>query len=280
MNNAVETAGLRKSYGDNTVLKGIDLKIASGEIFALLGANGAGKTTALECIEGLKKYDGGTVAVKGKVGIQLQSSSLPAHIGAMEAVRLFAEWNGVSPDGETLRSLGIGDLGKRRYAQMSVGQKRRLHLALALIGGPDVVFLDEPTAGLDVEGRLALHEQIRGLKARGKTVVLASHDMAEVEALCDRLAILSGGKIAFCGTPSELTDKIGEKYFIHIKTERGSDTLEAENIEDALLSLLGELKRKGIRLLDISVDRGTLERHFMEIAGSNGSNESNGRNGI
>ena len=110
-----------------------------------------------------------------------------------------------------------------------------------------------------------LHEQIRKLKSQGKTIVLASHDMAEVETLCDRIAILNHGNIVFCGTASELTDKIGKKYFIHIKTLQGDSTFETDNIEDTLISLLGELKQKEIHVLDIKVDRGTLEQHFMEI---------------
>lgn len=267
MSNAIEVSRLMKSYGSHVVLKEISFQIAAGEIFALLGINGAGKTTALECVEGLKKYDSGTITVNGATGIQLQSSSLPAHIKPMEAVRLFAGWNRVRTDNALIRSLGLREIEKKQYAQLSTGQKRRLHLALALIGDPDIIFLDEPTAGLDVEGRLSLHDNIRKLKALGKTVVLASHDMAEVETLCDRIAILNGGKIVFCGTPSELTCKIGKKYFIHIKTELGSDTLEVDNIENALLSLLGEMKQNGIKVLDIKVDRGTLEQHFMEMTG-------------
>ncbi len=267
MRPAVEIHGLKKNYGSHQVLKGIDLQIESGEIFSLLGVNGAGKTTTLECVEGLRKYDGGTIAVNGKMGIQLQSSSLPAHIKPMEAVKLFSKWNRVKPDQAMLDALGIKDIAKRQYVQLSTGQKRRLHLALALIGDPDIIFLDEPTAGLDVEGRLALHSYILNLKTKGKTIVLASHDMAEVETLCDRIAILNDGRVAFCGTPEELTDKIGEKYFIHIKTRRGSETLETGNIEDTLLSVLGELKRQGVKVLDIKVDRGTLEQHFIEMTG-------------
>ena len=164
-----------------------------------------------------------------------------------------------------LHTLGIQEVEKKQYAQLSTGQKRRLHLALALIGDPDIIFLDEPTAGLDVEGRFSLHEQIRTLKAQGKTIVLASHDMAEVETLCDRIAILNHGSISFCGTASELTDKVGKKYFIHIKTQTGDSTFETDNIEDTLISLLGELKQKEIHVLDIKVDRGTLEQHFMEM---------------
>ena len=265
MNCAMQVCGLRKSYGSHIVLKGLDFQIEKGEVFSLLGVNGAGKTTALECMEGLKKYDSGTIIVNGKMGIQLQSSSLPAHIKPMEAVKLFAKWNTAKIDCSMLNALGVKEMEKKQYAQLSTGQKRRLHLALALIGNPDIIFLDEPTAGLDVEGRLSLHEQIRKLKSQGKTIVLASHDMAEVETLCDRIAILSHGNIVFCGTASELTDKVGKKYFIHIKTRQGDSVYETDNIEDALISLLSELKQKEIHVLDIKVDRGTLEQHFMEM---------------
>lgn len=266
MSNAIQINGLRKSYGSQIVLKGLDFQVKSGEIFALLGVNGAGKTTTLECMEGLRKYDSGTITVNGKMGIQLQSSSLPAHIKPMEAVKLFAKWNRAKIDYSMLNSLGIKEIEEKQYIQLSTGQKRRLHLALALISNPDIIFLDEPTAGLDVEGRLSLHDQIHKLKSQGKTIVLASHDMAEVETLCDRIAILNDGNIVFCGTTSELTDKIGKKYLIHIKTQQGSDTFETDNIEDTLISLLNELKQKRIGVLDIKVDRGTLEQHFIEMA--------------
>ena len=267
MSSAIQVRGLKKSYGSHIVLKGLDFQIEQGEIFALLGVNGAGKTTALECIEGLRKYDSGMVAVNGKKGIQLQSSSLPAHIKPMEAAELFAKWNKVKMDDSMLDAFGIKEMEKKQYIQLSTGQKRRLHLALALISNPDIIFLDEPTAGLDVEGRLSLHEQIRKLRSEGKTIVLASHDMAEVETLCDRIAILNKGNIVFCGTAEELTDKVGKKYCIHIKTQRGTSDFETDNIEDTLLSMLGELKHKGIHVLDIKVDRGTLEQHFIQMAG-------------
>ena len=267
MKDAIQIRGLKKSYGSHMVLKGLDLQIKKGEIFALLGVNGAGKTTTLECIEGLRKYDSGTITVNGKMGIQLQSSSLPAHIRPMEAVKLFAKWNKTKIDDAMLDGLGIKEMEKTQYIQLSTGQKRRLHLALALIGDPDIVFLDEPTAGLDVEGRLSLHEQIRKLRHIGKTIILASHDMAEVETLCDRIAILNNGNIVFCGTASELTDRIGRKYIIHIRTQQENNTFETDNIEDTLISLLSELKRKKIHVFDIKVDRGTLEQHFIEMAG-------------
>ena len=163
------------------------------------------------------------------MGIQLQSSSLPAHIKPMEAIRLFSKWNKAKIDFTMLNALGIKEIEKKQYIQLSTGQKRRLHLALALIGNPDIIFLDEPTAVLDALGRVSLHEQIRKLKSQGKTIVLASHDMAEVENLCDRIAILNHGNIAFCGTATELTDTIGEKYFIHIKTRQGDSTFSPKH---------------------------------------------------
>ena len=266
MKDAIKISGLKKSYGSKLVLGGLDFQIKQGEIFALLGVNGAGKTTTLECIEGLREYDEGKIVVNGKTGIQLQSSSLPAHIKPMEAIKLFAKWNHTHVDDVMLKALGIKEIEESQYIELSTGQKRRLHLTLALIGNPDIVFLDEPTAGLDVEARLSLHEQIRNLKSQGKTIILASHDMAEVETLCDRIAILNSGKIVFCGTPSELTDKVGRRYYIHLKTQEGVKSFETTNIEDTLISLLQECKQKKIRILDIKVDRGTLEQHFIKIA--------------
>ncbi len=266
MNIAMQVNCLQKSYGNNTVLKGITFDIKKGEIFALLGVNGAGKTTALECIEGLRRYDSGNIAVNGKMGIQLQSSSLPEHIKSMEAVQLFAKWNKAKIDQSMLTALGIIEVANKQYSQLSTGQKRRLHLALALISNPDIVFLDEPTAGLDVEGRISLHKQIRKLKEQGKTVILASHDMAEVEMLCDRIAILNSGNIVFLGTIGELNAQVGKHYSIEIETENKSETVETDDIGDTLLTLLENYKKNGISILDIKISRGTLEQHFMELA--------------
>ncbi len=266
MSYAIQIDRLKKSYGDHTVLKGLNFNVVKGEIFALLGVNGAGKTTALECIESLRKYDSGSIVVNGRMGIQLQSSSLPAHIKPMEAVRLFAKWNKTKIDYSMLAALGINEFTKKLYIDMSTGQKRRLHLALALISDPDIVFLDEPTAGLDVEGRISLHDQIRKLKAQGKTIILASHDMAEVECLCDRIAILNDGNIVFWGSVAELTSKVSKRYTIHIKTEQGDENFESDNIGDTMLTLLEDFKQRGIAVLDIKIDRGTLEQHFIDIA--------------
>ncbi len=270
MKYAIQVDRLKKSYGDHPVLKGLNFNVIKGEIFALLGVNGAGKTTALECIECLRKYDSGSIMVNGRMGIQLQSASLPAHIKPMEAVRLFAKWNKTKIDHSMLAALGINELTKKQYIELSTGQKRRLHLALALISDPDIVFLDEPTAGLDVEGRISLHDKIRKLKAQGKTIILASHDMAEVESLCDRIAILNDGNIVFLGTVAELTAKIGKRYTLHIKTEQGDESFESDNIGDTMLTLLEDFKQRGIAVLDIKIDRGTLEQHFIDIARRNG----------
>lgn len=270
MNYAIQVDGLKKSYNGNNVLKGLKFDVVKGEIFALLGVNGAGKTTALECIEGLRKHDGGNIVVDGKMGIQLQSASLPAHIKPMEAVQLFAKWNKTKIDCSMLTALGIDGLTKKLYQDLSMGQKRRLHLALALIGNPDIVFLDEPTAGLDVEGRMSLHVQIRKLKEIGKTIILASHDMAEVESLCDRIAILKDGDIVFIGTAEELTAKIGSRCTITIKTKQGEESFESNNISDTMLTQLENYKRKGIAVSDIKIDRGTLEEHFINISRGNG----------
>ena len=266
MADALQVKGLIKSYGSVEVLKGIDFTVRQGEIFALLGVNGAGKTTALECIEDLRSYDGGEITVNGRIGIQLQSATLQAYIRVYEAINLFAKWNGVTPDREMLRSLGIDELAKKRYADLSTGQKRRLHLALALIGDPQIVFLDEPTAGLDVEGKVSLHEQIRALKARGKTVILASHDMAEVEELCDRIAILKDGKIAFLGTIGQLTEAVGRQYTVQITTALGKDSFGTSNLTETLLEKVREYREIGVEITDIRTDRGTLEQHFIHIA--------------
>ena len=158
---------------------------------------------------------------------------------------------------------------------MSTGQKRRLHLAIALIGNPEIILLDEPTAGLDVEGRVSLHEQIRNFKSQGKSIIIASHDMAEVESLCDRIAILKDGKIAFMGTTSELISVAGAQSRIHIKAERplencdyiqGYCVFTSANIGDTLLEILETCKKTQNPIQDVKIEKGTLEQRFMDIA--------------
>lgn len=275
MKAAVRVENLIKSYGQNTVIKDISFAVERGESFALLGANGAGKTTTLECIEGLRRYDSGKIDLHGSIGVQLQSSSLQANMKAIEAFALFSKWNRTSMDMTLFENMGLRELKNMQYCQMSTGQKRRLHLALALIGSPDIIFLDEPTAGLDVEGRVALHEHIRSLKSQGKTIMLASHDMAEVESLCDRIAILKEGKIAFSGGPKELTSVMGTQCQIYIKTlvpidqqpvDQGYAVFQSSNIAETLYQVLEDCKKKNNTVLDIKIERATLEQRFMELA--------------
>lgn len=157
------------------------------------------------------------------------------------------------------------ELKEKGYAEMSTGQKRKLHLALALIGDPDILFLDEPAAGLDVEGRIRLHRQIRRLRERGKTILLASHDMGEVENLCDRIMILHKGTILFCGTVDELSKRMGKCYQIEILTTEGTQKFEAKDIGESMLDILEDYKSKNIKIQDIKISRGTLEQHFLEL---------------
>ena len=279
----IRVSNLQKQYGNNIVLKGISFDVYEGTIFALLGTNGAGKTTTLECMEGIRKYDGGEIFIDGKIGVQLQSSSLPEFIKFYEVLTLFAKWNNTVVNMNLVSSLGLETIMKKQYKELSTGQKRRLHLALAMTGDPDIIFLDEPTAGLDVEGRVSLHEEIRKLKEQGKTIIMASHDMAEVEALCDKLAILKDGKIAFIGTSNELVSQMKNIYKIQLKLSsplmknddsicsykgevQGYHMFESNKIDDGLLELLTLAKNQNITVYDLKVEHASLEECFMDIA--------------
>ena len=283
MESVIKIQNLYKSYGKNSVLKGISFDVKKGEIFALLGTNGAGKTTTLECIEELRKYDEGEIFIDGKFGVQLQSTSLPENIKVIEALTLFSKWNDCKLDNDFSSRIGLDTIKNKQYVELSTGQKRKLHLAIVLIGNPDIIFLDEPTAGLDVEGRIVLHDEIRRLKGQGKTIVMASHDMAEVEDLCDTIAILKDGKIAFIGSPEELTMQVSSVYTMHLKlsenisffplttcvykeTIQDYSIFETSNIGDSLSELLTIAKVKKVQIYDLKIEHPSLERRFMEIA--------------
>ncbi len=275
MKAAIEVDNLIKSYGANIVINNISFAVEHGEIFGILGTNGAGKTTTLECIEEIRGYDNGKITVNGRMGVQLQSSSLPGNIKALEVYCLFCKWSKAQVDLKLFNAFGLAELKDKQYKEMSTGQKRRLHLALALIGNPDIIFLDEPTAGLDVEGRVSLHAEIRKLKQQGRTIIMASHDMAGVESLCDRIAILKDGKIAFIGTSSELTSKNMEQSRIYIKTkkpiqnalyEQGYAVFITSSIGDTLLEQLEICRQEQNTVLDVKIERTTLEQKFMDIA--------------
>lgn len=283
MANAIEVNRLVKSYGTNKVLKDISFAVADGEIFALLGINGAGKTTTLECIEGVRAYDSGQIAINGQLGVQQQTTSLPGDIKAKEAYLLFAKWKKAVPDRAYLERLGVTPFMNRRYSHLSTGQKRRLHLAVALLGDPDIVILDEPTAGLDVEGRITIHSEIERLKEQGKTIILASHDMAEVEKLCGRIAILRDGKIVFTGTSAKLTENTERLFVLKVRFSKlpdlsgikispaaespdGQCTFQTENIENLLSEIIRCIKAQNVTIQDIKVEQDDMESRFLEIA--------------
>ncbi len=283
MNIAVEVNNLVKSYDNKNVINDLSFSVNKGEIFALLGSNGAGKTTTLECIEGIRKYDSGQIKINGTMGVQLQSSLLPRNITALETFKLFCKWNRVNENSALFDRFGLTEIKNLQYNSMSTGQKRRLHLTLALINNPNILFLDEPTAGLDVEGRVSLHKEIRKLKEDGITIILASHDMAEVESLSDRIFIIKDGKKAFMGTTKELTNNFLSEIKIYIKTlnafgrnefkfckyinlEQDYYVFITKKIDDALLELLGFIKESNNEIIDLKIERETLEQRFIEIA--------------
>ena len=288
----IEVNDLKKRYGKNDVLKGVSFSVKENEIFGLLGPNGAGKTTTLECMEGLRKYESGAISIYGKspkkafsehlTGVQLQSSSLPSGINVKEAMTLFCTWNGIRPRIDLLETFGLSGMLTKTYKEMSTGQKRKLHLALALSHKPKVLFLDEPTAGLDVQARVSLHSEIKKLKQQGVTIILASHDMAEVASLCDRIGILVKGKISKIGTPDEIVMEVKREAIIKLKVDRKIDGIKfknlipvnevngyyafkTDNILDGLGALIAYIKKEKIELIDLVVDKPTLEERYVEI---------------
>jgi ABC-2 type transport system ATP-binding protein len=217
---AIEVAALEKRYGSTRAVDGVTLSIAVGEVFGLLGPNGAGKTTTVEILEGYRRPDGGEVRVLGvdpwrdgaalrpQIGVMLQEGGLYPGIRPLEALRLFAAYYDDPDDPERLLDLvGLGDSRQTLVRRMSGGQQQRLSLALALVGRPSLVFLDEPTAGMDPHARATTWSMIRELRDHGTTVVLTTHAMDEAEHLCDRVAIIDHGRLVALDTPSDLTTR-------------------------------------------------------------------------
>jgi ABC-2 type transport system ATP-binding protein len=214
---AIVVRGLRCSYGSNEAVKGIDLEIARGEIFALLGPNGAGKTTTIEILEGFRTRSGGEALVLGvdpagggpdwraRIGVVLQESRPEPELTVRECVALYAGYYSRPRDiDETIALVGLGELAARRCEQLSGGEQRRLDVALALIGDPELVFLDEPTTGFDPAARRAAWELVADLRRLGKTIILTTHYIEEAEHLADRIAVLARGEIVAAGTPQTL----------------------------------------------------------------------------
>ncbi len=293
---AVVIQNLVKKYGDFTALHGISLEINHGEVFGLLGPNGAGKTTTLECLEGLRIPTSGKMLVDGvnpstggallrrKLGVQLQSSSLPDAITAREAMELICAWGGKSTRSDLLSHFGLNELANQQYHSLSTGQKRRVHLALALAQDPPVVILDEPTAGLDVQGRAQLHNAIRDLKSKGVTILIATHDMAEAENLCDRIAIIIRGRIATIGSPAQITAAGNLETRITLRTSQrtlltnvtrpasrfigetdGYGTWLSTDAAITVMDLLKDVQKTGDRVEDLRVERPSLEERFLEL---------------
>jgi ABC-2 type transport system ATP-binding protein len=284
--------GLRKTYGSIAAVNGVSLAVAAGEVVGLLGPNGAGKTTTLECIEGLRRPDEGEVRVggdgarrSGVMGVQLQTGALPADMTVGESMRFFCAYHGVPPRDDLIERFGLADNRRRRYGDLSVGNQRRLALALAIAHRPALVLLDEPTAGLDVASRTELHAIVRELAAQGTAVLLATHDMAEAEKIADRVCILLQGRVVAEGTPREITATGAAMTKVSVATEdgvfaTGALSLAAASLRDAtggyavyyssdpaatVAALLAELSSRGDRLVDLRVERPSLEERFLEI---------------
>jgi ABC-2 type transport system ATP-binding protein len=240
---ALSVRGLRKSYGDVLAVDGLDLTVDRGECFGLLGPNGAGKTTTIEICEGLLAADGGEVTVLGlrwdrdeaalrqRLGIQLQETQLAEKLTVEETVRLFRSFYAKRrPVDEVIALVQLGEKRNARVGKLSGGQKQRLALACAIVGEPDLLFLDEPTTGLDPQSRRQLWDLITEFKAMGRTIMLTTHYMDEAEMLCDRVAIVDHGRIIALGTPRELIGSLGAEHVVEFGLADGTAPLELEDL--------------------------------------------------
>ena len=290
----------RKFYGDFVAVDDISFDVKKGEIFGLLGPNGAGKTTTLESLEGLRTPDGGSLVVAGVdpakeprklrnvIGVQLQSSGLPETITPNEAMKFFCAYHDTQPRYDLLERLGLGEKQNAQFHQLSTGQQRRLALALAVAHEPQVLFLDEPTAGLDVASRVELHELMRERQAQGTTIILATHDMAEAEEMSDRVAILLRGKIVTVGSPMEITATGADLTKVSVRSKESvllqnghtipavSQRLDRDDyaiyfstdIGRTVGAVIDFIEKEGDSLIDLRVERPSLEDRFLEITGT------------
>lgn len=269
----LDVQNLHKKYGDKVVLTNVSFSIQKGDMFAILGVNGAGKTTLLECIEGLRSFHQGTITFADNIGfgVQLQSSTLPAQIKVAEIIQLLCRWNPASNYDRLLSIFDLHKIQNQTYQSLSTGQQRKLHLVLALVQDADLLFLDEPTAGLDVEARAEFHAYLKKLNHEGKTIVFSSHDMSELESLCQKMIFLQNGQVYFNGTIQEFKQKIVKHYTVHIKTT-GNDETEIHELSDLtteLYELFHQYKQQDITIEDIQIVQPTLEDVFMQIVKEN-----------
>ena len=299
----IEVTELTKRYGGHAVVDRISFEVEQGEIFGVLGPNGAGKTTAVECVEGLRRCsarqgDGGQVRVLGlnpwtqshrlhqRIGVQLQDTQLPDRLRVGEAVDMYASFYPHPADWrEVLDRWGLASKVNVPFAKLSGGQKQRLFIALALVGNPEVVFLDELTAGLDPGARRATWDLIKQVRAGGVTVVLVSHFMDEVEELCDRVAILEQGRIAALDTPAGLVDRVGGEYRMRFRPTAPLDELDLRTLTgvtgvtrkgpqvivtgtgDFASAVTTELARRQIVVADLRIEGRSLDNAYVTLTG-------------
>ena len=250
MSNIIDVHGLTKRYGDQTVVKGIDFSVKKGEIFGILGPNGAGKTTTLEMLEALRTIDGGTAVIDGIdvakhpkkikdiIGIQLQSTNFYDHLTLTEQLKMFASLYGSKVDvAALLAKVQLTEKAKNYVEQLSGGQKQRFAIASTLVNSPKVLFLDEPTTGLDPQARRNLWELIKQIREEGVTIVLTTHYMDEAELLCDRLAIMDNGQIITTDSPHNLIQQLLKRGF------KKKQVVEQANLEDVFIDLTGKAIR-------------------------------------
>src|SRR6201996_919755 len=298
MTAVVEVSGLTKRYGGHAVVGGVSFGVQAGEIFGILGPNGAGKTTAVECLEGLRRRDAGQVRVLGldpatdghrlhqRIGVQLQETQLPDKLKVSEALELYASFFPHPADWrELLRRWGLQAKADATFARLSGGQKQRLFIALALVGNPEVVFLDELTAGLDPGARRATWDLIAQVRDSGVTVVLVSHFMDEVEELCDRVAILERGRIAALDTTAGLVDRAGGEYRVRFRpmgrldeqsltalpgvlavARRGAQ-VDVTGTGDFASAVTAELARRQVLVADLRIEGRSLDSAYVALTG-------------
>ncbi len=296
----IRVRGLVKRYGDIRAVDGIDFDVAPGEVFGLLGPNGAGKTTTVEILEGLRPPDGGEVQVLGvdvasgadslkpRIGISLQTAALYPKLTVVEVIDLFRSFYTTSrPTEELIDLLELGERRNARTKELSGGQRQRLAVALALVNDPELVFLDEPTTGLDPAARRALWDLIKGLKTKGRSVLLTTHYMEEAEILCDRLAIMDQGRILEMGTVDALISKrfneravrfdaidgIDDDVFAglpavsSVKHDDGSVLLYTSDVAATVGAVLAQTESRGIEPQNLAIRRATLEDVFLDLTG-------------